>query len=176
MIRLPNTGRLILKNSAYPMLHRYSICFLLFLVSLSCLSAEQREIVLKDGSVITGEVQKFDGKQYTISSPSLGTVNINNAEVSAIRTPKSATENNTNGMAISPGDISAMQQQLMSNQEIMALINSLQNDPEVQAILNDPEVMQAIFAGNIQVLLNNPKFKDLLDNPTIKSIAEKSAQ
>ena len=79
-------------------------------------------------------------------------------------------------MMISPGDIGAMQQQLMANQEIMALINSLQNDPQVQAILTDPELMQAIYAGNIEALLNNPKLKDLADNPTIKSITEKNTQ
>ena len=147
---------------------------LLFIASLACVSAEQREIVLKDGSVITGEVIKFDGTQYTIKSSSLGTVDINNTEISAIRTPSSTSSKNAGAMTLSPSDVSKMQQQLMANQEIMTLINALQNDPQVQAILSDPEVMQAIYAGNIQVLMDNPKFKGLLDNPTIKSITEKS--
>jgi hypothetical protein len=148
----------------------------LFSVSLLCSATEQREIVLKDGSVVSGEVLKFDGTSYTIKSSSLGTVHINNAEISAIRTPSSQSANPQDVVTISPGDISAMQQQLMSNQEIMALINSLQNDPQVQAILSDPELMQAIVAGNVDALLNNPKFKALLENPTVKSITEKSAQ
>jgi len=151
-------------------------CLLLLAVPLSGLAADSREIVLKDGSVITGEVLKFDGTQYTISSASLGTVNINNAEIKEIRSPSSKPGGHPGTTGISPADISAMQHQLMSNQEIMALINTLQNDPEVQAILSDPEVMQAISSGNIQALMSNPKFKSLLNNPTIKSIAEKSAK
>jgi len=157
---------------------KYQLLILLLLVSATypCFSGEQREIVLKDGSVITGEVLKFDGNHYTVNSPSLGTVNIGNAEVSVIRTPGSISDSNKGAVSISPGEISAMQQQLMSNQEIMALINTLQNDPQVQAILSDPELMQAIYAGNIDALLNNPKFKNLADNPTVKSITEKSAR
>lgn len=155
---------------------RLITCILLLVVSLPGHAANSREIVLKDGSVITGDVLKFDGTQYTISSASLGTVNINNSEIKEIRSPSSKPSGSPGVTGISPGEISAMQQQLMSNQEIMALINTLQNDPEVQAILTDPEVMQAIASGNIQALMSNPKFKSLLDNPTIKSIAEKSAQ
>lgn len=159
----------------HTVLHKF-ILVLLLGAPLSCFAAEQREIVLKDGSVITGEVLKFDGTQYTINSSSLGTVNINNSEISTIRLPSSTPKSNPDLMTISPSDIGAMQQQLMTNQEIMALINSLQNDPQVQAILSDPELMQAIYAGNIEELLNNPKLKDLADNPTIKSITEKNAQ
>jgi hypothetical protein len=157
---------------------KFRLLILLLLVSASypCISGEQREIVLKDGSVITGEVLKFDGKHYTVNSPSLGTVNIDNAEVSVIRTPGSTSNSKKSAAPISPGDITAMQQQLLANQEIMALINSLQNDPQVQAILSDPELMQAIYAGNIDALLNNPKLKNLADNPTIKSITEKNAR
>ena len=153
---------------------RFLISILLLITPLVCFSGEQREIVLKDGSVITGEVLKYDGKQYTIKSPSLGTINVSNSEVSAIQTPGVTTNNDADSMTISPGDISAMQQQLMSNQEVMALINSLQHDPQVREILADPEIMQAISAGNIQALMNNPKFKTLLDNPTIQSITEKT--
>lgn len=159
----------------YTVFHIF-IFALLFGAPLSCFAAEQREIVLKDGGVITGEVLKFDGTQYTINSSSLGTVNINNSEISTIRSPSPTFKSNPDQMMISPGDIGAMQQQLMANQEIMALINSLQNDPQVQAILTDPELMQAIYAGNIEALLNNPKLKDLADNPTIKSITEKNTQ
>ena len=153
---------------------RFLISILLLITPLVCFSGEQREIVLKDGSVITGEVLKFDGNHYTVNSLSLGTVNIGNAEVSVIRTPGSISDSNKGAVSISPGEISAMQQQLMSNQEIMALINSLQHDPQVREILADPEIMQAISAGNIQALMNNPKFKTLLDNPTIQSITEKT--
>ena len=176
--QLHNDGRSIFQNGALHMPLRYTICFLMFLVPLSCLSAETREIVLKDGSVISGEVIKFDGTHYTIQNSSLGKLTINSAEIAVIRTPVSKATNTTNESVttISPGDISGMQQQLMSNQEIMGLINSLQNDPQVQAILADPEIMQAISMGNIQALMSNPKFKALLDNPTIKSITEKNTR
>ena len=154
---------------------RIFIYSLLFSISVTSFAAEYREIVLKDGSVISGEVLDFDGSQYTIKSSSLGTVKLNSAQISAIRSPSGASLNSSQA-GFSQNDISAIQQQLLSNQDIMAMITSLQNDPQMQAILADPKIMQAIASGDMQTLMNEPKFKQLLDNSTIKQITEKAAQ
>jgi hypothetical protein len=148
---------------------------LLFSISFTSFAAEYREIVLKDGSVISGEVLNFDGSQYTIKSSSLGTVKLDSAQISTIRSPSGASLNSSQA-GFSQNDISSIQQQLLSNQDIMAMITSLQNDPQMQAILADPKIMQAIASGDMQTLMNEPKFKQLLDNSTIKQITEKAAQ
>ena len=155
------------------MLFRITFCSLLLAFSLCAYSAENREIVLKDGSVITGEILSFDGSRYKIKSHSLGTVEIGNEEIKVIR---SASQSNSidEGANISQHDISALQKQMLSNQDIMALINSLQNDPQVQAILADPQLMQAISSGDIQTLMNNPKFKEFMNNPSIKQITHQT--
>ena len=148
---------------------------LLFSFSLTSFAAEYREIVLKDGSVISGEVLNFDGSQYTIKSSSLGTVKLDSAQINTIRSPSGASLNSSQA-GFSQNDISSIQQQLLSNQDIMAMITSLQNDPQMQAILADPKIMRAIASGDMQTLMNEPKFKQLLDNSTIKQITEKAAQ
>lgn len=155
------------------MLLRMLFYFLMISISMASFAAEYREIVLKDGSVISGEVLNFDGKQYTIKSNSLGTVKLDSSQINAIRSPSGASLNSSQA-GFSQSDISAMQQQLLSNQDIMAMISSLQNDPQMQAILADPKIMQAIAAGDIQTLMNDPNFKQLLNNSTIKQITEKA--
>lgn len=155
------------------MLLRILICCLFLSVSTAPFAAEFREIVLKDGSVISGEVLKFDGNQYTIKSSSLGTVKLDNDQISSIRSPSGASLNSSQA-GFSQSDISAMQQQLLSNQDIMAMISSLQNDPQMQAILTDPTIMQAIATGDIQTLMNDSRFMQLMNNATIKQITDKA--
>jgi hypothetical protein len=157
------------------MLFRVPLFCLLLTFSLCGYSAENREIVLKDGSVLTGEILSFDGSKYKIKSHSLGTVVIDGEE---IRTIRSTSKSNSPDQqtTISQQGISTLQQQMLSNQDIMALINSLQNDPQVQAILADPQLMQAISSGDIQTLMNNPKFKEFMNNPAIKQITNQTLQ
>jgi len=117
----------------------------------------------------------FDGSQYTIKSPSLGTVKLNSGQIEAIRKPSgTSTVNNGNlQQGISQNDISRLQQQILADPQAMNLIQSLQTDPKFQAVLNDPQIMQAITAGDFNALLNNPKFKALMNNPVIQKIQPK---
>ena len=60
----------------------------------------------------------------------------------------------------------------MGNEEIIAMILSLQNDPEFQLILQDPEIMGAVRSGDINALLSNQNFLKLLVNPMIQDIGK----
>jgi len=71
------------------------------------------------------------------------------------------------------GETGALQQQMMGNQEIMNLILSLQNDPDVQKVLQDPEVMKAVGNGDINFLMANPGFMQLLDKKAVHDIGTK---
>jgi hypothetical protein len=62
---------------------------------------------------------------------------------------------------------------MMTDDGIMAIIGSLQNDPQMQDILSDPAVMKAVQSGDTGVLMNNPAFLKLLDNPKIREIGRR---
>ncbi|MBP7528447.1 MAG: hypothetical protein KA801_11000 [Syntrophorhabdaceae bacterium] len=71
------------------------------------------------------------------------------------------------------GETQALQQQMMGNQEIMNLILSMQNDPDVQKVLQDPEIMKAVSNGDINFLTANPGFMQLLDKKAVHDIGTK---
>jgi hypothetical protein len=70
-------------------------------------------------------------------------------------------------------EIQTLQKQMMSDQGIMNMIQSLQNDPDFQQVLQDPEIMKAISSGDITTLMANPKFMRILDNKTVHDIETK---
>lgn len=75
------------------------------------------------------------------------------------------------------GDINAqvqeMQGKLLNDEGIMALILSMQNDPEVQALLSDPAVVNAVAAGDVKALADNPRFMQLLNKPQVREIQKR---
>ena len=144
----------------------------LSLIAGSALAGEVREIELKDGSIITGEVVSLNNGIYTIKSGTLGTLKVEESKVNVIRPispPRGpgAAQNNTSSEATS------LQHKLMSDQEIMGMIQSLQNDPDFKKLLEDPEVMKAVSEGDVAALTANPKFMKLLGNPTVQEIQKK---
>ena len=52
----------------------------------------------------------------------------------------------------------------------MSKILSLQDDPLVQDILRDERLMQAIHAGNLGALMNDPKIRALMSHPTVRDL------
>lgn len=127
-------------------------------------AGEIKTFELHDGSIITGEIISFSNGTFTLKSKSLGTVRIDESKIGAIR---SESRDGPTGDAVQ-----ALQEKMMGNEEIFAVILSLQNDPDFQAILQDPEIMRAVSSGDINALLLNPKFLKLLENPAIQDIGE----
>jgi len=131
----------------------------------SASAGELREFELKDGSLIYGEIVSFSDGVFTIRSESLGAVRIEESKIRAIRSRTSEVQGQD--------QIQILQQKMMSDEEIVEKILSLQNDPDVQSILKDPEIMKAVNGGDIDALLSNPKFMKLLENPAIQDIGKK---
>jgi len=156
------------------MMRQFLICFVvaLSLVGGPARAGELREIELKDGSIITGEVVSLNNGIYTIKSGTLGTLKVEESKVRVIR-PRSlsqgpgAAQNNTNS------DMQTLQNRMMSDQEIMGLIQSLQNDPDFKKLLEDPEIMKAVSTCDVTALTANPKFMKLLGNPAVQEIQKK---
>ena len=137
-------------------------------------AGETREVVLKDGSVIAGEIISLNNGIYTVKSDSLGTIKLEETKVRTIRERSSA---GNAGMSTSgsgtAGEVRSLQEKMMGNQEVMNLIQSLQNDAEFKKLLEDPEIMKIVNAGDIATLMADPRFIKLLNNPTVREIQRK---
>ncbi len=146
---------------------------ILFLIS-NGYAAEISIIELSDGSRISGEVISFDGNTWIIQSESMGQLKIESSKVRSIRGQGARRQNQpaetTSGYQVDKDDILAMQQSIMANQEILKMIMNLHDDPEIQAILKDPEIMNAVNSGDVSALIANPKFMRLLEKAEIKAI------
>jgi hypothetical protein len=136
-------------------------------------AGEIRAIELKDGSVVTGEVVSLINGKYTIRSASLGTVLIEESKVRVIRPVAASAAANSALTNNNAGDISALQNRMMNDKEIMSKIESLQNDPEFMKILEDPEVIKAVTSGDTAALMANPRFLKLMNNSTVRDIEQK---
>jgi len=131
-------------------------------------AAEMREIELTDGTILTGEIVSLTGGVYTIRSATLGTVRVEESNIRTIRLKDPAGTSANTG-----GEIMSLQNKMMSDGEIMNMMQGLQNDPEFQEILQDPEIMKAVQAGDVSALVANPKFMRLLNNLAVKDIKNK---
>jgi len=155
------------------------IFFVLILLSAGLSAGEYNEIGLIDGSTIYGEILSFNDGVYTVKSSSLGTLKIAESDIREIRV-KSANKKNRD--PISPenasigSEVQALQTFMQNDQEIMAIIFSLQNDPDFQKIISDPDVLNAVNSGDIAALISNPKFMSLLNNQKIQQIQKKLTQ
>jgi hypothetical protein len=148
-------------------------CFLFSFIILRVAAAgELREIELFDGNTITGEVLSLVQGVYTVKTPSLGTIRIDESKIRSIRSP-SATPSPSSGSGVSNGDVQSLQKKMLGDKEIMNLIESLRNDPEFQKILEDPALLKAVESGDIAALQANPDFMKLLNNATVKEIGKK---
>ena len=137
------------------------------------------EAELIDGSVICGEIVSSEGGIYTLKSNTLGIVKIEESKIRAIRS-KPSLETNTKKRDIMPdsaeAQVQVLQQLLLGDQEILRMILSLLNDPDIQGILEDPSIIEAVNRSDIEALSSNPKFMKLLDNPAIQEITRKMAE
>lgn len=150
-------------------------CFLcLTLFAAVARAGEVKVIELKDGSVITGEPLSLSGGIYTIKSDSLGMIKLEESKVRAIRSQAPANSA-APGIAVSGSGAEArnLQEKMMSDKEVMSMIQSLQDDAEFKKLLEDPETMKAVQTGDVAALMANPQFMKLLNNPTVKDIQKK---
>jgi hypothetical protein len=153
---------------------------LLLGVLISPISAgEIGEVELIDGSVICGEISSSAGGAYTLTSDTLGTVTIEKSKIRAIRF-KPSREPQTHNRDTMPNSgqaqVQLLQQLLMGDPEILQMILSLLDDPDIQKVLEDPSIIEAVNKGDLEALFSNPKFIHLLNNPAIQEINRKMGE
>lgn len=145
----------------------------------TALPAVAETIVLKDGSSIQGTVVSMSGGQYQIQTQSMGTITLRQNQIRSISAGTTAPSPSQTPSASSVLDAQAssalqsMQSTMVNDPGIMSSIMTLQNDPDMQAVLQDPEIMQAIQNLDFQTLQNHPKMKKLMNNQKIRGITSK---
>jgi hypothetical protein len=157
----------------------FFILFTLIFLSAGVYAGEFSEIGLIDGSTIYGEIISFYDGMYTVKSSSLGSIKIDASDIREIRVHSGNTKNredeSTPNSSIG-SEVQALQTFMQNDQEIMAIIFSLQNDPDFQDIMSDPGILNAVNSGNIAALISNPKFMSLLNHHKIQEIQKKLAR
>jgi len=134
-------------------------------------------IYFNDGSVLAGEIISINNGVYSIQTESMGLINVNKSKISTINfesrskiSPSHSEKTGGTGNSDVMEQAAVLSKTLMADEEIMKMIMELQNNPDFQAVLSDPEMMNAINTGDIDDLLSNPKFLKLMNNSTVESI------
>jgi hypothetical protein len=148
----------------------FLLLFLTMLPSAALTAGAIKEIELTDGTVLTGEVLSLTNGVYTIRTGSLGNVTVDDAKVRTIR-PRGASSSPP--QTVQGGEVRALQEKMMADREVMALIESLKNDPQFRSAIEDPDVMNAVNSGDVAALMSNPRFLQLLSNPAVQDIRQK---
>lgn len=138
------------------------IMFLFISAAFDVSAGEIKNINLKDGSTIQGEVLSLSDGVYIIESESLGPVRIEESKISSITSPENIK-----------GEIQAFQEKILSDSELLNIILPLQDNSDFKSALEDPSIIEAVNEGDMEALLSNPKFIKLLNNPEILNIRDK---
>jgi hypothetical protein len=157
----------------------FFIFFILILLSAGVYAGEFSEVRLIDGSTIYGEILSFNDGVYTVKSSSLGTIKVAESDIREIRVQSGNTKDREYASPANSSissEVQSLQTLMQNNQDIMAIIFSLQNDPDFQDIMSDPGILNAVNSGDIAALISNPKFISLLNNHKIQEIQKKLAQ
>ena len=150
-----------------------------FLVAscLACGVLSAATVVLRDGTVIQGEVKSLQDGVYTIETSSVGTLHVRAVEVRSIDEDGKSSSTPGAGQPAkgsSPGAdaLDAAKSQIVADPKLLTTVLALQNDPEVLAVLADPVVAKAIAAGDYNALMSNAKIVALMQNPKMREIIE----
>ena len=138
-------------------------------------SAFAATLVLKDGTVIHGEIKALQDDVYSVETDSLGTLRVPKQIVRTIdHGGEHATESPTSASSAEQAELQAMQSSMMQNPNVLSMILSLQDDPQMQALLADPDIMSAIESGNYAALMNHPKIIALTSNAKVREVIEEA--
>ncbi len=78
------------------------------------------------------------------------------------------------GLTQSGNDFHALQntvrEKMLMDEEILATIHSLQDDPAFRKVLQDAEITRAVREGDLETLLASPDFMKLLNNRAVQDI------
>lgn len=149
-----------------------------------------KTIRLNDGSTIKGEITDFRNGIYTVQTPHLGTVDIDDADIQSIITennPDSSMMPDTPSIQSPSAYLSEaspeirqqaqlLQQKMLSDPEILMEFQNIVTDPDVMAILSDEHLMRDMMSGDPQRAQQNEKFYELMRHPKMQALMENIQQ
>jgi len=151
--------------------------FLTYAESGHC--GQPREIELTDGSLLVGEIVAADPGAYTVKSQRLGLIQLKDTDIVSIRAvglgPRQPPQTPNAPAALADG-MADLQKKILGNPRMLESVKALAGEPDVQALLRDPELMQAILGGNLGALRNNPKIQKLMTHPTVRDLSRQLKQ
>ena len=156
---------------------------LLLLTFLSPLvfAGSTKQIALKDGSVIKGELVSFENGIYTVQTDNLGQLQLPEANVLsvanesiAVQAPQAAAQ--TGSAPNFSNKVSAMQNQIMADPQAMQTVQAMAEDPEIAAMISDPDFVKQLTAAvsnnNIDSVAEDPKIQQLMSNPKMQALIQ----
>ena len=133
-------------------------------------------VVLRDGTVIQGEIKNLQDDVYTVETDMLGTVRVRKQDIRTIDHSDGSTigspVGSPNGSPPEQAELQAMQSRMMQIPNLISMIQGLQSNPDVQAILADPEIISALASGDYTTLMNHPKIIALTSNAEVREIID----
>ena len=160
------------------LIRRFTLAALAFAglaMAQSAIADRLRIIELDDGSRVAGEILSLESGVYTIESDTLGRLRIPDERIRAIHSglPERYPGNQASITLPSPStgnQFAELQSLILNDPNILTMVMSLQNDPQLLSILNDPVIMRAITTGDLESLQRNPKILELEDHQTIQQL------
>lgn len=162
-----------------------AVLALLAALSAAPASADAVRVTLTDGSVLVGELRARANGGYDLRSPSLGTVTLRQADIRRIEmgqgpapqpaAPQPAAPAAAAAEPPATSQVEALQRRILADDSLAASVLALQDDPQVQAILADPALMEAVRTGDLNALAGDPKLLRLLDSPALRALGERIA-
>jgi len=161
----------------------FKSCLAWALLALTAGALAAPTIELKDGSRIVGEIENLQDGAYTVVSPTMGTLHVAQSDIVRIVYGASPTTERRSSSVDAPARNDALARQALQLQssmaqdpEVMKSIMSLQSDPQIQALLSDPDIVQAIQQGDYTSLLGNAKIQALENDEQLKKLLQQLQQ
>lgn len=154
-------------------------CLFILLLCRPGFCAVVNRIELADGSVINAEILSFDNGSYTLDAGNLGIIRVDALKIRRIDSPNenapAPLETNTSNLSNTAikSEIDKVKTKMMTNPDTLKMATEMTLDPQFQEIMKDPEIIKAVYSGNIQALMSNQKFMAAANHPKIKEINKK---
>ncbi len=129
----------------------------------------KKNIKLKDGTILKGRVISMEDGVYTIRTPYLNEIAINEEDIETIsdHVVQPLTQD------LLRNEVEAVQGQVIANPALMQEIQETMNNPKIREIMQDPEFINAVMSMDPEAIKNNEKTYEMLQQPEIKELFQK---
>ena len=169
------------------MIKRYAFIILVTLTTASPVFAATKNITLKDGSVIKGELVSYQNGVYTLQTENLGRLQLPEANVVSVssqsasaRPQQAVPQAQSNEAPQFSYKVAAMQNKIMADPGALEAVQAMAEDPEIAALVSDPDFVKqltsAVNSDNVDSVGNDPRIQKLMANPKMQALIQQLQQ